>query len=847
MTAAARPRLVSLEIRGFRAFGTEARVLQLDTPLVVVHAGNSQGKTSFAEAIEFLVSGRSSRRELLGGAKAEYNDSLRNAHLPPGDNDVYVEAQVRDASGTIHRVRRELVCDFGQGAECESRLLVDGTEVTDLGPLGIQLSDPPVRAPVLLQHILRHVLSTEPKQRVGYFKALLELTDLDLLRDRVKAARSGLEAQQPGAALLLVDTLVGTPAAPPAAAIKALIKKTTAANVVRDDVERALIDAGGALLGEPNGATNIATLKELDAAVRAALAAERDKAFPLTALLAGPPIPQAPEAPDPTNYNTALAEAERRAARITPLIEAVLTLDEYANVREPVACPVCGTDHALTPERVAVLHQHLERTRAVDEAARGTARMLNNLRRDLDQLINAAQGAVPQVAGWSTDELAQAQKMLQELNGDVELLTQTYNAATTLSAAAGLLKTSIAGVRTEIDKASEAVASREQLPAELTTRLRSVTAAVEEVSTAAHDYSRKATAVRTAVELATRDRAGKGLGDLAELITRSDELITNIVDEAARQRTIKRLTAAERALREAAGAVLDGRFAQMSTTITGWWATIRPEELVGFGGIKRRAGGALYVNLVAALRAELGSDPIERDALGVYSDSQLNALGLSIFLARTELLGSPIVVLDDPIPGSDPAHRLTFVQNTLGRLLDSGVQLVLTTFDSKLADWAQANHDWRGLAAYELNLLNAVAGTEPTQTSDTFSRLLLEAEENLNAPTPRGRRAACGSYRSAAERLAKQIVATGRTHDGQPTSVDDVDSEASVLGQLVPLVNGYALDNAEKGQWRTFANVLNPGNHDDDVPSTPDLKQVRGNLRKIAKNHQKHWPSGLLL
>ncbi|GAB4911136.1 AAA family ATPase [Mycobacterium avium subsp. hominissuis] len=87
VTTVNRPRLMSLEIRGFRAFGNEARVLQLDAPLVVVHAGNSQGKTSLAEGIEFLLSGRSSRRDLLGGAKAEYNDSLRNAHLPPTDTD----------------------------------------------------------------------------------------------------------------------------------------------------------------------------------------------------------------------------------------------------------------------------------------------------------------------------------------------------------------------------------------------------------------------------------------------------------------------------------------------------------------------------------------------------------------------------------------------------------------------------------------------------------------------------------------------------------------------------------------------------------------------------------------
>lgn len=184
MTAASRPRLTSLEIRGFRDFGTETRELQLDAPLVVVQAGNSQGKTSLTEGIEFLFSGHSSRRVLLGGAKAEYNDSLRNAHLPAADTDVYVEAVLRCPDGRAHRVRRELLCDFGQGTECDSRLLLDGVEVTDLNQVGLPLADPPVRAPVLLQHTLRHVLSTEPKQRVDYFKALLSLTDLDEFRAR---------------------------------------------------------------------------------------------------------------------------------------------------------------------------------------------------------------------------------------------------------------------------------------------------------------------------------------------------------------------------------------------------------------------------------------------------------------------------------------------------------------------------------------------------------------------------------------------------------------------------------------------------------------------------------------
>ena len=90
-------RIVSLEVRGFRAFGTDIARFELDAPVTVVHGANSQGKTSLAEAIEFLISGRSSRRDLLGGAKAEYNDSLRNAHLTGGEQ-VYVEAVVRVAA-----------------------------------------------------------------------------------------------------------------------------------------------------------------------------------------------------------------------------------------------------------------------------------------------------------------------------------------------------------------------------------------------------------------------------------------------------------------------------------------------------------------------------------------------------------------------------------------------------------------------------------------------------------------------------------------------------------------------------------------------------------------------------
>ncbi|MGV0781409.1 AAA family ATPase [Mycolicibacterium sp. XJ775] len=842
---------MSLEIRGFRAFGTEARTLQLDAPLVVVHAGNSQGKTSLAEGIEFLFSGQSSRRELLGGAKAEYNDSLRNAHLPTASTDVYVEAVFRCSDGVTHSVRRELLCDFGQGTECDSRLLLNGTEVADLSQIGLTLADPPVRAPVLLQHTLRHVLSTEPKQRVNYFKALLSLTDLDDFRTRVRAARTRVEAEPIGDALKRVGTLAGTPAAAAGTAITALVKKSLTLDAVRSGVDAELLRAGTAVLTNPssgNGPPTFDTLDDLGAAVSAALEDQRERAFPLSALGAGVLTPGIPTNPELDGYVTALSAVDQHSARLTPVFTAVLGLDAYAELKHPAQCPVCGTDDALTPERVQLLRDHLQRTQALETAASAATAALGRARHSLDQFGASIVATVPQIVKWTSDQLERAADALRDLGVEPALLTDAHTHARHVDSAATALQTAVASTRGAVEQVGDAVSSRRQMPHELSASYLEISTATANLVTMLDEYNDRSGALRTAVEAATRSRVTvSGLTEIADLLARRADVVADVVAESKRQRIIKRLNGAEKQLRDAAGTVLDTRFDQMSDTIAKWWSTIRPEELVGFGGVKRRAGGSLFVNLVAALHADQTSPPIERDALGVYSDSQLNALGLALFLARSELLGSPIVVLDDPIPGSDSDHRLTFVQNTLGRLLDAGIQVIITTFDNKLAELTQANYGGGNYIAYKLDLLNVVAGTDATQATDAFAQFMLEGEDHLNSPTAKGRRAACGNYRSAAERLAKQIIATGQTAAGTPTTVADFEAKGLTLGELVPLVMPFVVDdNAEKGQWKTFAKVLNPGNHDDEVPSTGDLKQVRGNLRVINKAHQKHWPGGLL-
>lgn len=186
------PTLAWLEIAGFRSFSVAQR-LDFTEPLALIWGGNSQGKTSIAEAIEFLLTGDTVRRTLLGGDQAEYYASLRCVHHPDGEA-VTVSAGIVDTTGQERLVERTLDADYGRGQECATTLTVDGVARTDLADLGIVLAEPPLRAPVLFQHSVRYALSARPSDRLAYFKALLELADLDALASGIGMAVNKIAA-----------------------------------------------------------------------------------------------------------------------------------------------------------------------------------------------------------------------------------------------------------------------------------------------------------------------------------------------------------------------------------------------------------------------------------------------------------------------------------------------------------------------------------------------------------------------------------------------------------------------------------------------------------------------------
>jgi DNA repair exonuclease SbcCD ATPase subunit len=186
-------RINKLEIQGFRAFGKNGQTLDLPSQLAAVWGPNSQGKTSLAEAVEFLLTGQIVRRALMASSQDEFADALRNAHLPAG-TEVFVQAVIVCANGIARTIKRALKNDYGKKQDCETILQINGKAAieADLAGLGIILSQPPLRAPVLAQHTLGYMFSARPQDRASYFKALLEVTDLEDFRNQVAALENDI-------------------------------------------------------------------------------------------------------------------------------------------------------------------------------------------------------------------------------------------------------------------------------------------------------------------------------------------------------------------------------------------------------------------------------------------------------------------------------------------------------------------------------------------------------------------------------------------------------------------------------------------------------------------------------
>jgi hypothetical protein len=182
-------RLIQIKPFYFRAF-TDPPPIFFNDNLTIFYGGNGTGKSSLAEALEWLFYGYTKRRKKGDEySKNEYKGSYVNINCPR-HTAPYVEAKVRLTDGSTHRIRRTIKLDkSGSALDHSSVLSFNGAKCHPHSSI-LSLSYTGAHCPVIVQHGIQDFIHTRPKDRYRLISEALGLSDLIEFKDALEKAKN---------------------------------------------------------------------------------------------------------------------------------------------------------------------------------------------------------------------------------------------------------------------------------------------------------------------------------------------------------------------------------------------------------------------------------------------------------------------------------------------------------------------------------------------------------------------------------------------------------------------------------------------------------------------------------
>jgi hypothetical protein len=775
----------------------------------------------------------------MASSQDEFADALRNAYLAPGE-EVHVVARIEDTAGKPHVVRRVLTIDYGKRQECQSRLEIDGAvaDAGGLASLGVTLSQPPFEAPVLAQHTLSHIFSVGPQDRATYFKALLEVTDLEQFRNEV--ANLPGETKPPQEPLLVkFDACLSVPE------LKIFLEDAAFTTPDAATLAASIESAAGALIV---GAGEIApaTLTDCLEKIEELLNARRSKTFPVlefarTELAGWTPVAQ--------NTWTRLATYLQERTKVTEetrqlaaLFGEALKLPAVSNIAGPSDCPLCATSDALTPERVAVIRKHVEGTADFKTAHAAARESLTQLSISANSLASAATAALPQ---WMKTPAAKRKSAgftvgrMKKLLGDrSDAVTHWLEHIRPLARSGAALKRAAQSARALANKHSaelELTAGFEELHAAFSALEEHRSAFAKAIEAYKGPTQVLADALNSVIDT-QEDSAG--WKDFVVIARQQVALRTALIERQARAVLTKEIEAALGQIDRAKENVLNDKFADYSADIQTWWERLRPDEATFFAAIQPRKGARRTIDFKAGLSSEPGrTSPKLRDVIAVFSQSQLHCLGLALFLARAARESMGFIVLDDPVLSSDEDYRVHFNATVLSELLKLPMQVLVLTQDH--TTWKELESRYRhvGIANAQIFIEDSGHGSIIENTGDALIAKIHRARSLARGGHPDTRKECGVQLRDAGERFCKEMLVNDRHRKGDAVaSLSDYDEK--VLEWLCPRVEPLLVhDPSHPGKLEVFRNTVNNACHDNAPPASATMVHACGEIEHLVKTY----------
>jgi AAA domain-containing protein len=679
-------KLLSLEPNYFRGFRASAGPISFGESLVVVEGLNSSGKTSISEAVEWLLTGGLSRRS--SGHPKELANCIANEFRPESES-TWVACTL-EVNGTPTLLRRVLVEDYTDIADSTARstLYRDGAQLTEvecrdlLGHLFAGVH------PILMQHTLRDFVYSTPSERRRYFERLLQIDQLTSLIERAVVGNQGLKeftSLSLGATRKYLDALASACRAPHS--IKALREIDRSGEQAHSTLPAKL----AAIAKEEFGvAGDIGSIhRTLEKQQREA----RERQFPgLQALR----LPADIEALDANSVALAATELQEQIKRYNLAVEASAAITAADRIMSRAAdeliglglivtqssddqvCPFCvDPRHTLQPSRFEVLRQYGPITAALQSATTDLNAAERRWQGELNALVRRIRAIAPQgmsVPGAASETLAETTRPLARA---------ALESANILRTATADCAERIAGVHPRDMGAEE---YRKLVEDEFGC-----------LNGPADNHKQKLIALEGHLGVgAARDPAYACKEAWLRLVEHAPESADQIAWDAALKKAQSLLETIRKGLIELRSEIIEGARVSFSKAMAEVWNDLRADAGGKFSEISIPPARGKGYKLEFGVKAVLsdGTGDTEVDALRVFSESQVNVVGIAAYVTRAAALGHTLIVLDDPVQSMDEEHFKSLAGKLIPKLIDQGCQVVvLTHSDSFARDLSHANYD----------------------------------------------------------------------------------------------------------------------------------------------------------
>jgi len=745
-------RLVSIQPHYFRGFRDTPQPILIDSDLVVIDGRNTSGKTSLAEALEWLFTGCLSRRESMElGSPHELENCVSN-QFRPDDDETWVSAtftSVISGKAETFTLRRVLKEDYGTTttSRCLSILFMDDGELADREEremLDRLFASVP---PILMQHTLRFFVESPPRERRQYFERLLHLDELTSLVSKTVIGDARLPefpSTTGSVALKTWDTLGAMVQAEPS---KSTFRRTsrTTSNELHTGIAQSLTVIARHEL--PGIVGESSQFEEIGTTLAQEQSRSRQRSFPLLGQLR-------PQRVLDDQYQSAYAEevarssinvqeawkayeAGREAARSVGSDRIAISralkilLDEKIIQREAAeqTCPLCAYQEVktLSAGRVAEVESWMPVQQAESQARRELQKAMDSVLEVVRKAIREHDELLPMLPSAqdfeeslreTEEELGQAVQGLRKIKEEDDLrLREAKSSAREMLIKGIILPTSQEECEAWIKQCRETAIGLENLvPAALRYRdaLRTVEAAVGAAASVDPAYR-----LRESWLACFNNIAG---------------IAADLRWEQAKRRAQRDLETVRNALMEYRKQFLESRRTAFNQGIETVWSALRADQYSSFSQlhIPPPSGRGFPVEIEVKAVLDDGRQQKEVDALRVFSESQVNALGIAAFVTRSTLLGHKLLIFDDPVQSMDEEHFRTFAEDVLTHVLDQGFQVILLTHNDMFArDVSHCHYDRPGYVTMSVRLSRR-EGCVVEEGNRRFSERLKLAEKRID-------------------------------------------------------------------------------------------------------------------